>query len=170
MLTPPKQGEYGEYYQTYIDRVKDKDIRSLLLSQIGELEGIYRQLTEEKAAVPYKEGKWTYKELLGHLNDTEKIMFFRALCIARGEKASLPGFDQDTYVRHADFNTVPNHDLLVDFRLGREQIVSFIKTAPQKRINVVGLVNGQPMSVTALLHIIVGHFAHHLEIIKILPR
>lgn len=170
MLTPPKQGEYSEYYDAYIAQVKGKDIQTLMISQIGELKNIYSRLTEEKAAVPYQEGKWTYKELLGHLNDTEKIMFFRALCIARGEKESLPGFDQDAYVRTANFNSIPINDLLVDFRLTREQIASFIKTVPQERINAVGLVNRQPMSVTALLHIIAGHFSHHLQMIKDLRR
>ena len=165
MLTPPKTGEYSDYFETYIARVRDKDIQVLMISQIEELERIYAQLTEEKAATPYKEGKWTYKELLGHINDTEKIMFFRALCIARGEKESFPGFDQDAYVLKANFNAVPTEALLRDFRLTRKLIVSFMNNLPKEAIDDVGVVNGHKTSVTALLHIITGHFVHHLTII-----
>ena len=165
MLTPPKKGEYSDYFENYIARVRDKDIQMLMISQVKELEHVYNQLTEEKATTPYNERKWTYKELLGHINDTEKIMFFRALCIARGEKESFPGFDQDAYVLKADFNAVTTETLLRDFKHTRELIVSFMNNLPKEAIDDLGVVNGHKTSVSALLHIIPGHFAHHLEII-----
>src|SRR5690554_2822264 len=168
MLTPPKTGEYSDYFETYIARVRERDIRDLMVSQIKELERICGQLAEEEASVPYKEGKWTYKELLGHIGDTEKIMFFRALCIARGEKESLPGFDQDAYVLKAEFDRVPIKTLLQDFKQTRVLIASFMDSLPKEAIDYIGVVNGHKTSVNALLHIIPGHFAHHVNFIPIL--
>src|SRR5690606_35944861 len=107
MLAAPEKTEYGEYFDTYISKVRGSDIAELLLSQVEELRFLVDQLTEEKAIQPYAPGKWTYKQLLGHINDTEKIMFFRALCIARNEQKAFPGFDQDDYVQVANFDDVP---------------------------------------------------------------
>src|SRR5690554_329987 len=114
MITPPEVNEYGEYYEKYVSKVRGSDIAELLLSQVEELRFIIEQIPEEAAVQPYAPQKWTYKQLLGHLNDTEKIMFFRALCVARNEQQPLPGFDQDGYVNAANFNDAPLSDLLED--------------------------------------------------------
>src|SRR5690606_29460157 len=104
MITTPDSDEYGEYYENYISRVRGQDIYALIISQVEELRFFFKQISEEQSIKSYQEGKWTYKQLLGHINDTEKIMFFRALCLARNEQQPLPGFDQDIYVNAANFN------------------------------------------------------------------
>src|SRR5690554_45812 len=127
MITPPEMNEYGEYYEKYISKIRGSDVAELLLSQVEELRFVVKQLTEERAVKPYAPDKWTYKQLLGHINDTEKIMFFRALCVARNEQQALPGFDQDDYVRAADFNNVHLSDLMEDFEYIRRSIAYFLK-------------------------------------------
>src|SRR5690606_32925198 len=112
MITTPDSDEYGEYYENYISKVRGQDISALINSQVAELRSFFNPINEEQSIESYQEGKWTYKQLLGHINDTEKIMFFRALCLARKEQQPLPGFDQDVYVNAANFNDASLSSLL----------------------------------------------------------
>ncbi len=166
MISPPEINEYGEYFDTYISKVRDRDIAELLLSQVEELRFVVDQMTEDKALQPYAPQKWTYKQLLGHINDTEKIMFFRALCIARNEQQALPGFDQDDYVNATDFDDVPLSDLMEDFEHIRHSIAYFHKHLSEEASLRKGTVNGQLTSTRSLLYIIAGHFEHHLEALE----
>ncbi|MEX2592450.1 MAG: DinB family protein [Anditalea sp.] len=170
MMQFPVKGEYGDSYEAYIAKVKGQDISALLVSQIEELRFFFDQLSEEKAGKSYLKGKWSYKQLLGHINDTEKVMFFRALCFARNEKQPLPGFDQDDYVNAANFNDIHLTNLLEDFDLTRRSLSYFLKNLPEEAFSRTGTVNEQTMSVRALLHIIPGHFEHHLTILKSIPQ
>lgn len=166
MISPPETHEYGEYYDIYISRVSGSDIAELLTSQVEGLRFIVEQMDDKMAALPYAPGKWTYKQLLGHINDTEKIMFFRALCLARNEKQALPGFDQDAYVESSDFNQVPLYDLLQDFEHIRNSLAYFLKHLSEEASKRTGTVSGQPTSVRSLLYIITGHFEHHYDVLK----
>lgn len=170
MILAPEVTEYGEYFDTYISKVRSSDIAELLLSQVEELRFLVDQLTEETATQPYAPGKWTYKQLLGHINDTEKIMFFRALCIARNEQQAFPGFDQDDYVNAADFDAVPLSDLMEDFEHTRNSITYFFKHLFGEASQRKGTVSGHTTSARALIYIIPGHFEHHLEILKRVPQ
>lgn len=170
MMTPPEPTEYGEYFNTYISKVKGSDIEELLSSQIEELRFVVDQLTEETAVQSYAPGKWSYKQLLGHINDTEKIMFFRALCIARNEQQAFPGFNQDEYVNAANFGDIPLGDLMEDFEHTRQAITYFVKHLSEDASKRQGTVSGNPTSTRALIYIIPGHFEHHLEILKSIPQ
>jgi hypothetical protein len=162
----PKEGEYGAYYEGYISYVKGLDIPVLLLSQIEEVRNIFEKLGELKSNLPYAEGKWSAKELLGHMTDTDRIMAYRALCIARGEQHSLPGFDQDSYVVQGKFNDVPLMQLLEEFEMSRYALVSLLKNLSETVYSNTGLANNYPASVRALFHIIAGHTVHHLQVLK----
>jgi len=166
MIKTPDFDEYGEYYENYIAKVRGQDISELIISQVEELRFFFKLMSEEQSIKNYQEGKWTYKQLLGHINDTEKIMFFRALCLARNEQNPLPGFDQDVYVNAANFNKASLSSLLEDFELTRRSLSFFINNLTDDAAARKGTVNDQSMSVRALLHIIPGHFEHHLEILK----
>ena len=170
MITTPDSDEYGEYYENYISRVRGQDISALIISQVEELRFFFKPISEEQSLKSYRKGKWTYKQLLGHINDTEKIMFFRALCLARDEQQPLPGFDQDVYVNAANFNEASLSSLLEDFELTRRSISFFINNLSNEAASRKGIVNDQLMSVRALLHIIPGHFEHHLEILKSIAK
>ncbi|HLU90790.1 MAG TPA: DinB family protein [Cyclobacteriaceae bacterium] len=166
MIKFPEDNEYGPYYENYVSKVKGEDVAALLAAQVNDLRFFFKQIPEEKTVLPYKPGKWTYKQLLGHINDTEKIMYFRALCIARNESQELPGFDQDDYVIATDFNSVPLPDFLEDFELTRRSLSYFIKNLNEEASARIGTVNGFATSARALLFIIAGHFEHHLEILR----
>ena len=162
----PSKGEYPPYYETYISKLGDQNFSTLIQFQLQELKVFFSSKPQGWANEPYAPGKWSPKEVLGHCIDTERIMTFRALCIARGEKKLLPGFDQDPYVVQGQFNAVALDDLLADFELQRQAILSMVRTFPEASFEEIGSANGNPMSTRALLWIIPGHFMHHFEVLQ----
>lgn len=166
VLSILEEGEYAPYYAGYIFHVEGKNIPNMLMEQIEKIRTFYELLGESKSKLPYAEGKWTAKEVLGHISDTDRIMTLRALCFARGEMASLPGFDQDAYVRASRFNELPLSQLIEDFELSRYNTVSLLKNLADEALLRSGYANGSKASVRALFHIIAGHTEHHLTILK----
>ena len=162
----PSKGEYPPYYETYISELGDANFSELLLSQMKQLKTLLASKAAGWETTPYAPGKWSPKELLGHLIDTERIMTFRALCIARGDKNSFPGFDQDPYVQQGKFDAVPLELLLADFESQRKAIISLVQTLPDGSFKEIGSANGNPMSTRALLWIIPGHFMHHFQVLQ----
>ena len=162
----PSKGEYPPYYESYISKLAEANFSDLLLLQLEQLKTLLSSKPAGWENTPYAPGKWSPKEVLGHCIDTERIMTFRALCIARGEKKLLPGFDQDPYVVQGQFNAVALDDLLADFELQRQAILSMIRTFPEASFEEIGSANGNPMSTRALLWIIPGHFMHHFEVLQ----
>lgn len=162
----PSKGEYPPYYHTYISKLAEANFSQLVLQQIEELKALMSTKPAGWEVTPYAPGKWSPKELLGHLMDTERIMTFRALCIARGDKNFFPGFDQDPYVQQGQFNAVPLDLLLADFVNQRQAILSLVETLPAASFEEIGSANGNPMSTRALLWIIPGHFMHHFQVLQ----
>ncbi|MFC0261169.1 DinB family protein [Fontibacter flavus] len=165
-LLIPQEGEYNPYYETYINWVKGKDLPKILLSQIEEVRIFFEKMGEEKSKLAYAEGKWSAKEVLGHITDTDRVMAYRALSIARGEQASLPGFDQDAYVQKALFNEVPLVRLLEEFEMTRYALVSMLRNIPESTYVNFGVANNVPVTVRALFNIIAGHTIHHMNILS----
>lgn len=162
----PKKGDYPAYYETYLDLLDTSDYCKVIQNQIADLEELFSSKSEKWFNTPYEIGKWTPKEVLGHVIDTERIMTFRGLCFARGERSSLPGFDQDPYVLNARFGQVPEKLLLEDFVAQRKALVTLIRTLSEDMLDFVGEANGNPITPRALFWIIPGHFIHHLNILK----
>ena len=162
----PKEGEYAPYYENYVEYVRAYDLGEVLQNQIGELRSFLDGKQDFWFEKAYQEGKWTPKELIGHVIDTERIFAYRSLCLARGEEGSLPGFDENAYVTTAAFNSVPVSVLLDDFELSRKSLLSMIRTIPEDAFVRSGEVNGNLMSCRACLTIIAGHFIHHMNILK----
>jgi hypothetical protein len=162
----PQKGEYPSYFETYILKIDDTDYSGQILRQVNELREFFIAKDAEWSSKPYADGKWTPKEVLGHVIDTERIMTFRALCIARGEEKPLPGFDQDLYVNAGMFNQVSVDLLLKDFEAQRISLLTLIQTMNEKVLDSIGNANGKPITPRALLWIIVGHFIHHFDILK----
>lgn len=165
-LILPQEGEYVAFYQGYIAAVADKDIMALYETQIEEVRQLFGHLGEEKSRLAYAPGKWTAKELLGHMTDTDRIFGYRALCIARGETGPLPGFDQDQYLAAAEFNDLPLEQLIRDFELSRIAITSMVRSIDPKHYPRIGNANGNPVSLRAILTMIPGHAHHHLGILR----
>ncbi|WP_296697849.1 DinB family protein [Algoriphagus sp.] len=165
-LMQPNKGDYSDFYSSYLNLIKGDDYYALILDQIDLMINLFQEKGNKWADTAYAEGKWTPKEVLGHIIDTERIMAFRALCFARGEKSSLPGFDQEHYVLNARFSDVSIEDLLEDFVTQRISLLSLIKTLPSNSHDLVGYANGSPITPRALLWIIPGHFEHHYQIFQ----
>jgi hypothetical protein len=158
--------EYASYYSKYVDLVPEGDLTSILLQQMNETVDIVKGLTEQQAHFSYGVGKWSIKEVIGHISDTERIMGYRLLSFARGEKAELPGYDDNEYVRNAYFNSLSLQDILDNFKITRESTLQLIKSLPNEAYLRRGKANGSEVSVRAIICIIAGHELHHRKLIK----
>ena len=162
----PKDGDYAPYYNSYIDFYEDENILQVLEDQVKSSELFFKNVTEEQENYSYAKDKWTVKEVLGHMIDVERIMAFRALSFARGEKQSLPGFEQDNYVAEADFSNRTLSDLFDEFRAVRKSNIILFKSFDEKVLNRRGNANGVDVTVLALVYIVAGHEKHHIQILK----
>lgn len=162
----PKSGTYPSFYHTYISKVSEGNYLELVVSQVREIRDLFHSKGEEWASKPYEVGKWTPKEVLGHIADTDRIMTFRALCFSRGDQNSLPGFDQDPYVINAGYNKVPTELLLDDFEAERNALVTLVRSLNENVLDNIGTANGNLISPRSLFWIIPGHFIHHMNILK----
>lgn len=162
----PNKGEYPEFFETYLNKVTEGPYIDLIQSQIRELKVFFASKSPGWESIAYGQGKWTPKEVLGHLIDTERILTFRALCIARGEQQSLPGFDENDYVIQGQFTSIALQDLLDDFENQRLALISFVKTLTENSLDHIGNANQKPISPRALLWIIPGHFIHHIQVLN----
>lgn len=162
----PEKTEYAAYYETYVSLVDETDIVPTLQNQLTETQNLLAEITEEKAAHAYAEGKWTIKELIGHLIDGEKIFAYRALRVARGDETPMEGYEQDGYIENGNFNDVSLAELTEEFSLLRRANILFFKNLSNEAWLRTGTANDSAVSVRALAFIIVGHVRHHANILK----
>jgi uncharacterized damage-inducible protein DinB len=162
----PSPTEYPAFFATYIDLVPSDDLLQELEQSFQQTMAILESLTEEQASFRYAPGKWTIKEVVGHMVDTERIMNYRALCIARGDTTPFPGFDEEAYVSHSEFAERSLQSLLQDFSLVRQASMNLLERLPTDAWSRVGTVNNNKIVVSALGFIIVGHGLHHTNVIR----
>jgi len=165
MTRRPAENEYVPYYHAYVSKVPDGDIITILDDQIGDMRRRVEMIPEEKETHAYAEGKWTVREVLGHLVDGERAFGHRAYCLSRREGSSLPGFDQNAYVTNAPYRTTPIHDLLHELTLVRKANLAMLRHLDDEAWLLIGTANGNSVSVRALAYIMVGHVRHHLDIL-----
>jgi transposase len=165
-LNRPDATEYAPYYGKYISLVSDSDILALLSRQLDETLTLLGSISESQANYRYAPEKWSIKELLGHLIDTERIFAYRALRFARNDKTPLQGFDQDDYIRGASFDDCAISDLASEFAHVRRSSLSLFKHLSEEAWKRRGAANDSEVSVRALAYIIAGHELHHVEILR----
>ncbi|HTF03563.1 MAG TPA: DinB family protein [Bacteroidia bacterium] len=165
-IASPAQGIFTAYQQGYIDLVGSRNVLSLLESQVLAFKALLSEIPYESEDYAYAPGKWTIKQLVGHLIDTERILCYRALCIARGEKASLPGFEEDEYVANASFNDRSLYDLGHEFGAVREATLLLFKYLNEAELDRVGTANNNPASARMLVFMIAGHHIHHERVLR----
>jgi uncharacterized damage-inducible protein DinB len=165
MNNRPTPDEYAPYYGTYINLVGDEPILDILEELKESTYTFFSDIDGNKADHAYAEGKWTIKEVLGHLIDAERTFAYRALAFARGQ-AELPSFDENIYVEKGNFGTRLLTDLTAEFRQVREGNMYFFKSLTTDQLNTKGIASGHPVSVRALLYITAGHEIHHLNILN----
>src|SRR4030042_3552490 len=156
-IKKPKQDEHSEYFNRYIDLVPDENILELMQNQILETMKFFEQINEDKSNYSYAEGKWSIKEVLGHLIDTEIIFGTRALRIARNDKTHLPGFDENEFTANANFNSLSFTNLLELFILIRKSTIGLFKTFSDDMWIRRGTVDNKILSVRSVPYIVFGH-------------
>jgi hypothetical protein len=166
MYFKPQPGDYPPYYERYFSQLPEVPVMDLLEQQPAGLLGLVSGLSEEQAQRAYGPGKWNTKQVLGHLIDTERIMLYRALCISRGEEQSLPGFDENAYVDQGGFSERTLSSLLQEYELVRQNSLFFFRNLPTGAFKRRGRANDSPMTVNALLTVIVAHERHHFNLFK----
>jgi len=162
----PADNEFAPFYKGYVARVPEGDIIAILATQIEDTVMLFRELSDEQALRAYAPGKWTIKEVIGHMSDAERIMSCRALRFARNDATPLPGFDENEYVPAAQSNQRPLPSLLAELTAVRRATVALFAGLPLDAWTRSGAANQNNVSVRALANIIAGHELHHRSIVS----
>jgi uncharacterized damage-inducible protein DinB len=166
MTNRPTKDEYNDYYGKYMDLVPEGDLLHSLSQQLEETTKKFSGLTEEQEAHRYAPGKWSVKEVLGHIIDTERIMCYRLLRFARGDETPLSGYEDEAYVREGSFDSRRMSDLLEEYRAVRGSTLALFKGVPVDAWTRKGMANNSECSARALAYIIAGHELHHGKILE----
>lgn len=158
--------DFQKYIQRYLDQIPSGDWLAELRISEEKTIGIYSNLTEEQSKFAYAEGKWTLKELLLHLSDTERVFQYRILALARGDKNNLPGFDENEYAARSFANERSLESLLEEYKLVRKSSQILLETMNPIALQNIGTANGNEISAETIGKLIIGHNYHHLNIIE----
>jgi len=163
-LPSPNSDEYAEFYASYVQRASSKgDVLAALSQQIDEIKSALGKLSDEQALFRDAPNEWSIKEVMGHLNDVERVFSYRLLRVSRNDATPLPGFEQNDYVREAGFDSHPIKDLIQEFEHLRRANILAIHNMSDEAALRVGTASGYPVSARALIYMLVGHVDHHME-------
>lgn len=165
MLQRPLESEYPPYYAAYIKLVPEGELLSILKESLVKTKELFESISEANEQFRYAPGKWSIKEVLGHMTDTEKIMSYRLLRFGRGDQTALAGFDEKLYVEGSHVNQLPMKSILDDFTATREATITLVQNMPEAAWAKKGFANNNQISTRALAYIIAGHTTHHRKII-----
>jgi uncharacterized damage-inducible protein DinB len=166
VIPRPASDEAAPFYHGYIAEVRGENIAEQLTSQLREVEGLFASIDDKAALARYAPGKWSIKEVLGHLSDAERIFSYRLLRISRGDRTPLPGFDENAYVPAGQFDAQPFRSLVDEFRAVRQATLALVQSVPAERWDERGEASGNAISARALAYILVGHVVHHLRVLR----
>jgi len=164
--TVPDRTEAAEYYFTYINQVPTGDICGVLEAQFAETLALLHGISEEQSALRYAPDKWSIREVVSHVNDTERLFVFRALWFARGFDSPLPSFDQNVAISMAGADERPWRSHVEEFRAVRAATLAFFQDLPADAWARRGVASDNPFTVRALAYISAGHVSHHLRILR----
>ncbi|MBL8197238.1 MAG: DinB family protein [Blastocatellia bacterium] len=162
----PSANEHAPYYSLYIDRINDDDIVTVLEKQLSSVLATLDIAIERNSNAPYEEGKWTVKQLIGHINDCERVMSYRALRFARNDLTPLSGFEQDDYIPTGNFDARSWQELRTEFEHIRQATIDLFHPLEKDAWHRSGKANDNEISVRALAYVIAGHVAHHINILE----
>ena len=158
--------EYSIFNATYIKATTDKTLMEGLIEGLPQLVDFVKKIPAEKLEYRYAEGKWTIKDIILHMTDTERIFVYRALRISRGDKTPLPGFEENDYVPFAFANNRSIESLLSEYENVRKATISFFESLNEEQLTFLGTASNTAISVRAIGFIITGHQNHHLKVIS----
>ncbi len=165
-MKKPQVGDYNAFYQGYIDRVLEKELLESLIFAHQQTQAVLASIDESKGEFRYAEGKWTVKEVIGHMMDCERIMAYRALRFARQDRTPLAGFDESTYAPNANVGAFSIRELSAQFQNLRNSTIDLFTTFSEEMLDRNGEANGSSTTVRALGYIVSGHELHHLSILR----
>jgi hypothetical protein len=166
MLQRPLKNEYPNYYEPYVNLVPEGDLVEILKKQLQKTINLFESISEDDGLIRYAPGKWSIKELLGHIADTERIMSYRLLRVSRGDQTPLAGFNENDYVAAAQTNVLPIEKILNDFISTRNATITLIQNTPIGAWETTGNANGMEITTRAIAYIIAGHQMHHCNIVR----
>jgi hypothetical protein len=162
-LTVPTPDEYAEFYASYVQRATARgDVLAALPKQIEEIKSILGKLSDKQALFRNAPKEWSIKEVMGHLNDVERVFSYRLLSISRHDATPLPGFEQDDYVREAGFDNISLKDLISEFEHLRRANILAIGNMKEEALLYRGTASGYTVSARALVYMLLGHVEHHM--------
>jgi uncharacterized damage-inducible protein DinB len=161
----PRADEYIPYYGKYITLVPDGDLVDMLRTQQAETVRLLRGIGDQKAGFAYAPGKWTIKEVVGHISDAERIFAYRALRFARGDEQPLTGFDENVYAPAGRFNDRSIGDLLDELEAIRTATIHLVRNLNDDELARRGTANNNPITVRAIAYVIAGHERHHVKLL-----
>lgn len=162
----PDSSEYAPFYAGYVSLVPEADILSALERQASEIAAAAAAVPAGREAHRYEAGKWSIRELLGHVCDAERVFGFRAFCFSRGEAASLPSFDEKEYTAAGRYEDRALTALAAEFAVLRASHLAFLRDMDEEMWVRRGIASGHPVSVRALVYIMAGHPRHHLRVLR----
>lgn len=162
----PVNSEYASAFERYLARVPETEILPALERQIQEVSELLTGLSEQDEQFRYAQSKWSIREVLGHIIDTERVLGYRALCISRGEIGALPAFDENTYAENSLVHQVPLSELLREFEYLRRSHLLFFEHLSREGMMRLGTANDNPLSVRAAAYVMVGHLRHHVHVLR----
>jgi hypothetical protein len=162
----PDINRIPSFYHNYVNLVKHNDLQDALSEHVTELNSILSTVTAEKWDYKYAEEKWSVKELVQHIIDTERIFNYRALCFARGDRNELPGFDENLYAANSNAAKRSTEDLINELLVVQKSTKFLFESFTEEQLQLVGIANKNPISVLAIGFITVGHAKHHVNILN----
>lgn len=166
LIPRPAASEYGPFYKNYISQVPDGDLLTILDDQRRDTQRLLGALPEAKALHRYAPGKWSVKEVVGHVTDSERVFSYRALRFARGDAQPLAGFDETAWVPAAAFDRRSLPDLLVELEAVRRATIALFRGCDAAALARKGMANNLEITVRALAYVIAGHERHHVGILR----
>ncbi|MEP7165042.1 MAG: DinB family protein [Ferruginibacter sp.] len=165
-MSKPIESTFPAYFKKYIDQVKEDELNEAFKNQQQFVDTYFDSIPEEKTNTGYAPGKWSLKELLQHVIDTERVFNYRALAFARKETASLPGFDENDYAANSNANERSWKSLCEEFKIVRRSTELMFRSFSDEALQSSGLANNNPMSVLAMGFTTIGHVIHHKKVIE----
>ena len=165
-IARPEPGEYAPYYERYISLISGSDILSTLDAQRRQMMLLLSGRDEEEGDFRYAPDKWTAKEVLGHVCDTERVFAYRALRISRADRTPIEGFEQDDYVRNGPFARAPLAEIIEDYIAVRRATLTLLRNLEEPAWTRRGVANKNEITVRALAYVIAGHELHHRRILE----
>ena len=165
-MSKPIESTFPAYFKRYIDQVTEDDLKDAFTNQQADINNFYQSIPEEKTEQGYAPGKWTLKELLQHMIDTERIFNYRALAFARKESVSLPGFEENDYAANSNANARSWKSLCDELKAVRVSTEMLFDSFSDDAFHYAGMANNKATTVLAMGFITIGHFNHHKKVVE----